>query len=56
MVQFTRKEVSDIFGVKPRTVWHWEKKGIIKPCTKINGRPRYSVEDIEAAQLKTSKK
>ena len=44
---FTRKEVAHIFGVKPITLWHWEKRNIIKPVMYVSGRPRYSIEDIE---------
>lgn len=44
---FTRKEAAAIFKVKPRTIWHWEKKGWIKPDGYVNTRPRYSIETIE---------
>lgn len=52
---FTRKEVAAIFRIKPRTIWHWEKKGLIKPDHFINGRPRYSLREIEkvAAEKET---
>lgn len=44
---FTRKEVAEIFRIKPRTVWKWEKKQIIAPCMYVNGKPRYSLADIK---------
>lgn len=46
---FTRKETAEIFKIKPRTLWHWEKKGWIKPCGYIATRPRYSLEEIQRA-------
>jgi DNA-binding transcriptional MerR regulator len=45
-VLFTRKETAAILKIKPRTIWYWEKRGIIKPALYINGRPRYLREDI----------
>lgn len=52
---FTRKETSSIFGVKHRTIWKWEKRGVIKPSLYVNGRPRYSIEEIErVASLKNN--
>jgi len=44
---FTRKEVAEIFCIKPRTLWHWERKGWIEVAHRINGRPRYAKEEIE---------
>ena len=50
---FTRKEIAAIFRIRPRTLWHWEKRGLIKPDHYVNGHPRYSIEAIE--QLSTEK-
>lgn len=44
---YTRKEVAGIFCIRPRTVIKWEKKGIISPTAHFNGRPRYSLDEIE---------
>lgn len=44
---YTRKEVAEILCVKPRTLWHWEKRGIIKATLHIGCRPRYSASEIE---------
>jgi DNA-binding transcriptional MerR regulator len=44
---FTRKEVAEIFKVRPHTVFFWEKKGLITPAGYVNTRPRYSIEAIE---------
>lgn len=49
----TRKEAAELFDVKPRTLWHWEKKGILIPTLHINGRPRYSMQAL--ANLALSK-
>lgn len=44
---FSRKQVAEIFGIKPRTIWKWEKRKVITPALYVNGRPRYSMEEIE---------
>lgn len=44
---FSRKEVAQIFKVRPHTIFIWEKRKLIEPALKINGRPRYSIESIE---------
>jgi DNA-binding transcriptional MerR regulator len=41
-----RKEVAEMFQVNAGTVRHWESKGIIKPFCKINGRPRYHMDEL----------
>jgi predicted site-specific integrase-resolvase len=43
----TRKEVAAIFGIKPMSIWHWEKRGTLKPFLYVNGRPRYTVADVQ---------
>jgi PP-loop superfamily ATP-utilizing enzyme len=45
---FTRNEAASILGVKARTVYSYQQKGILIPDKYINGRPRYSAETIEA--------
>jgi predicted site-specific integrase-resolvase len=49
----TRKEVANYFNVKPQTVKQWQRFGKIKPYCRINGRPRYRLEDLQ--HLLTSK-
>jgi len=43
----TRKEVANYFNVKPQTVKQWQRFGKIKPYCRINGRPRYRLEDLQ---------
>ena len=45
----TRKEAAAILGLKPHTLFFWEKRGLLKPFTKVNGRPRYTVADLAEA-------
>jgi DNA-binding transcriptional MerR regulator len=45
---FTRKEVAQIFKIKPRTIGHWERRNLIKPAAYVNARPLYSIESIES--------
>jgi len=42
----TRKQVAEIFNVNPLTIWHWEKRGILKPVFYRSGRPQYHMDDI----------
>jgi len=49
----TRKQVADFFAVKPVTVRNWQREGLIKPYCRLNGRPRYRMEDL--SYLLTSK-
>ncbi|OLY91217.1 MerR HTH family regulatory protein [Cnuella takakiae] len=42
----TRKEIACLFSVTPGTVKNWEKKNLIKPNVRINGRPKYLQEDV----------
>jgi predicted site-specific integrase-resolvase len=44
---FTRKQVAEIFQVTPRSVMIWQKKGKIKASLFVNGRPRYTIEEIQ---------
>ena len=41
-----RKQVAQIFGVAMNTVRVWERQGLISPCSHINGRPRYTMEEV----------
>jgi predicted site-specific integrase-resolvase len=41
-----RKQIAEMFCVTAQTVRLWEKKSLIKPCCHINGRPRYSKEEV----------
>ena len=49
----TRKQVADIYNVQPDTVSKWQHLKIITPYCRINGRPRYRLEDL--ANLLTTK-
>jgi hypothetical protein len=44
----TRKKVAEIFSVKQMTIYHWERKGLVKPYCKVNGRPRYRMEELQS--------
>src|ERR1051325_966567 len=48
-----RKQVAAIFGVKPRTIMNWEKRGVINPVFYVNGRPRYNINDAGNIVTKT---
>ncbi len=48
-----RKQLAAFFAVKPDTVKKWQRSGIVKPYCRINGRPRYRLEDC--TNLLTSK-
>lgn len=43
-----RKEVSEMFGVNPSTVWRWQKKGILKPKG-IGGRVYFDRAEVMEA-------
>ena len=47
MQLFNRKEAGKILGVKPMTVYSWERKGKLKPALYVNTRPRYSLESLQ---------
>lgn len=42
----TRKEVAEILSVKPDTVKKWQRAGIVTPCCRLNGRPRYDLNEV----------
>ena len=42
----TRKQVASIFSVTTTTVRNWQVSGLIKTHCVINGRPRYSQENV----------
>lgn len=44
----TRNQIAKICLVTACTVRNWEKKGKLKVAYNINGRPRYSLEDVQA--------
>ncbi len=43
----TRRQVAEYFAVKPTTVRKWQQRGKIKPFCRVNGRPRYCLEDLK---------
>lgn len=42
----TRKEVMDILGVSTSTLWHYKKKGLLKPLD-VGGRVKYRMSDVK---------
>jgi hypothetical protein len=43
---FTRKEVAAILKVSSETIRNMEKKGLLIPAIRINGRPRYTRQSL----------
>ncbi|MBR0660470.1 helix-turn-helix domain-containing protein [Neoroseomonas oryzicola] len=43
----TAPEVAQIFGIGVRTLWNWERDGILRPATRICGRRYYARADVE---------
>jgi hypothetical protein len=43
----TRKQIAFMFGIKPMSIWHWERKNLLKPALYVNGRPRYTLADVQ---------
>ncbi len=41
------REVADLFGVTLRTLWNWDRLGILVPH-RIRGRRYYALADIDA--------
>lgn len=41
----TRKETSEILRVSEKTLWEYEKKGLLKPA-KVAGRVLYNPDDV----------
>ncbi len=52
----TRKQISERYSVSMQTVKKWDKKGLIKPCEMLNGRPRYLRTEVEALSQKKEAK
>lgn len=52
----SRNEVSELLSVKSETVRKWQQRGKLKVHCTINGRPRYSTEDIEKLIIKKEEK
>lgn len=44
----TRQEVAAMVGVTLTTLWHWDKKDMLKPV-RIGSKVRYKRSDIEKA-------
>ena len=42
----TRKEAATYLKVKPVTVAGMEQRGLLIPHCRLNGRPRYKIEDL----------
>mgnify|MGYP001194378906 CR=1 FL=1 len=39
------KEISELLGIKPSTIYQWAELGQI-PCYKLNGSLRFNMEEI----------
>ncbi len=44
----TRQQVADMFGATLTTLWHWDKKDVLKPV-RIGSKVRYRRSDVEKA-------
>ena len=42
----TREEVMKILGVSTSTLWHYKKKGLLKPLD-VGGRVKYRMSDVK---------
>ena len=52
---FTRREVSELFGLSRRQIQHWDQTDLIKPSLRtVGGHSRYTFQDLVA--FKTAKK
>jgi predicted site-specific integrase-resolvase len=56
IIVMTRKQISERYSVSMQTVKKWDKKGLIKPCEMLNGRPRYLRTEVEALSQKKEAK
>ena len=43
----TRKQFAEQANVTPATIRLWDRKGLTNPVCYVNGRPRYSQQDID---------
>jgi putative resolvase len=41
------RDVAKIFGISVKTLWKWQKKGIIKAVRLPTGKLRYSRSEVE---------
>jgi hypothetical protein len=41
-------QVADLFGVKVRTLWNWERSKLLVPAVRLRGRRYYRAADIIA--------
>jgi predicted site-specific integrase-resolvase len=47
MELFSRYEIAGIFKISVKTVYRYERRGIIKPSLYVGRAPRYAVEELE---------
>lgn len=40
-------EVARIFGIGLRTLWNWERDGVLRPATRVRGRRYYARADVK---------
>lgn len=43
---YTSKQLQELFGVTPQTVWAWERKGLLKPVI-VQRKKTYLNDDIQ---------
>jgi predicted site-specific integrase-resolvase len=39
--------VARTFGVEVRTLWNWERRGVLVPVTRVRGQRYYRRSDVE---------
>lgn len=50
----TRSTAAKLLNLRPRTIYFWQKRGLLTPITHISGRPRYTVESVAEASIKSN--
>ena len=53
---FTRSQAAEMLQVQSNTIYKWERDKKIKPSFHINGRPRYTFEEIERVASENNNK
>jgi predicted site-specific integrase-resolvase len=44
---FNRAEIGSIFGISVKTVYRYEKSGLITPAFHVGRSPRFAIEELE---------
>ena len=53
---FNRSQAAEMLQVKPCTLYKWERQKKITPAFHVNGRPRYTFEEIERVASENNNK